>query len=194
MKVRIDYEHIFFDRYMLDKESEAIHITELVLKEKGFEYIREGVTFDVKAVCADEEMEAVKLFELLKREFFIIAREISQLPCQNVDKSTELVKYMRENYLNVALTVEEICEEINLSRNEADNFMKKEYNVTISEYIRNLRVEKASALLKEGFSVAECCDLCGFGSVKTMQRAFKSVYNATPSEWRAYNLDSKDAK
>lgn len=196
---KANYEHIFFDRFIVDKEKEARFIISKALDEMECNFSEENMVFTIENADFNKEMELEKLCDTLKREFFIILKEQeAEKPAPVKHDFSHLVSYVRQNYLYDTLTIQEICEKTNFSRNEADRIFLKEFNMTVSEYIRTLRTQKAGEMLVLGHSVEECASLCGFGSVKTMQRAFKKVYNATPAEYResctmAPNLDSNDA-
>jgi AraC-like DNA-binding protein len=56
-------------------------------------------------------------------------------------------------------------------------------NLSISEYVKNMRLEKARELLKENkLNVSEIADLTGFTSVSLFSRSFKQAYGHSPSK------------
>ncbi len=195
MILKMDYERIYFERFKnIDKKREADYILIKALEEIGCKFNKDGEYYRVEADF-DQLMQIEKLKTILKKEFFILTDE--KKPHEKTitkDVYSEIINYIRQNYQYETLTVDEICENVNLSRYEAEKYVKLNNGVTISEYIRNLRVEKAQEMLKENITTQLCARLCGFGSVKTMQRAFKAVCGVSPSEWRSANLDSKEAK
>jgi len=55
-----------------------------------------------------------------------------------------------------------------------------------ARYVQRLRVERARQLLeREGLSVEQVADACGFGSTETMRRRFVHVVGVSPSDYRA---------
>ncbi len=194
MILKIDYEHIFFDRFEnIDKKGEADYIITKALTEIGCSFKKDADSYIIEADF-EKSVEIEKLKGILKKEFFILSHEEKPTETIKRDICSELIGYIRRNYQYDTLTVDEICEKVNLSRYEAEKHIKAQEGVTITEYVRNLRVEKAKELLKENITTEVCAQLCGFGTVKTMQRAFDAVCGITPARWRAANLDSKEAK
>lgn len=195
MILKIDYEHIFFDRFEnIDKMRETDYIITKALEEIGCTFKKDANCYNIEADF-EQSVKIEKLKGILKKEFFILTDE-KKLDEKAVksDICCEIISYIRQNYQYDTLTVDEICENVNLSRYEAEKYVKRQYGITISEYIRNLRVEKAQEMLKENITTELCAQLCGFGSAKTMQRAFGAVCGITPAKWRSANLDSKEAK
>lgn len=195
MILKIIYDRIYFDRFEnINKAEEANYIVAKALEEIDCD---EKIENDRFSVPDDGEvyMKVGKMRDILKREFFILFEEcVEEVKEAESEAYENLVKYIRRHYQYDTLTVDEACESVNMSRYVADRYMQKTYGVTMSEYIRNLRVEKAKEMLKEDVTIEVCAGLCGFGSVKSMQRAFKNVCNLSPGAWRRSNLDSKQGK
>lgn len=195
MVLKIDWDEIYFDRFEIeDKEGEAKYIFEKALEESGFKFEKVGEYYKT-AETADEKDVIYNLKQILKREFFIILREVNIEDGSYIEKDyEEIIDYVKKNYQYDTLTVGEICDSVGISRYEADRYTEEKYDLTVSDYIRNFRVEKAMELLGENVTTEKCARMCGFGSVKTMQRAFKNVCKLSPNGWRSGNLDSTDGK
>ncbi len=195
MIFKVNYDRVYFDRFEnINKAAEARYIVEKALEEIECEARWDAECFEIEE-DSEKHIKFEKMRDVLKREFFVLieecAKEKEESHCEMYEN---LVRYIRRHYQYDTLTVDEACESVNISRYAADRYMQKTYSVTTSEYIRNLRVEKAKEMLKEDVTVEMCAGLCGFGSVKSMQRAFKSVCNLSPGAWRSSNLDSKEGK
>lgn len=55
-----------------------------------------------------------------------------------------------------------------------------------AHYVQRVRVERARQLLeREGLSIDEVADACGFGSTETLRRRFQHSVGVAPSEYRA---------
>ena len=62
---------------------------------------------------------------------------------------------------------------------------KQSVGKSVAEYLQQLRLERASTLLKETeASVISIAQECGFASVSYFNRIFKAAYGITPSEYR----------
>lgn len=196
MKLKIDFEHIFFDRFELsdsEKEREAESIIREVFKNCAY-LVKDGIV-EITPKNIDDEMHVEKMADTLKKEFFILLSEekVEAVPRKETPLEA-MEKYIRKNLLYETLTVAEVCENAGITRSAADRLFLNAYGSTVSEYIKEKRVEKAQKLLKEGEKLKECADLCGFGSLKTMQRAFNAVCGMSPRQWQRHNLDTKGLK
>ncbi|MEE1048164.1 MAG: helix-turn-helix transcriptional regulator, partial [Clostridia bacterium] len=59
---------------------------------------------------------------------------------------------------------------------------RRDFNKTVTEYIREKRISYADTLLKTtNLSVSEIAFGCGFQSIQTFNRLYKEYYNQTPS-------------
>jgi len=80
--------------------------------------------------------------------------------------------------------VEELSVEIGLSRVHVYRKIKHLTGLSVSEFIRNLKLKKAVTLLSEsGKSVAEIAYETGFSSPSYFSKCFKDLFNQTPSEY-----------
>lgn len=197
MVFKIDFEHIFFDRYVLsqkEKKNEAFKIIERLFKNAKLD--KDGCRMEIYTSDAREEIEFNKKQRLMEREFFVLLslqQEIEEA-AEAPDIIAVAEKYIRENYLYEALCPSRVCEKCGISRKVLDTGFNKRFSKSVSEYIKHIRVTKAVELIKSGEKMENVAYLCGFGSIKTMQRAFKSVYGKTPNEFRGGRLDTKDSK
>lgn len=197
MIFKIDYEHIFFDRYSLseeEKKAEAFGILEKLFE--GAQFDKDKCMMKVGDCCAREEKEFNRKLRLIKREFFILALlwQEPPLPVKEPDIIDVAEKYIREKYLYDYFCASYVCEYCNVTRKVLDNGFNKRFSKSVSEYIKYIRVKKAAELIGMGERMDKIAELCGFGSIKTMQRAFKTVYGKTPVEYRSGRLDSRDSK
>lgn len=195
MKFKVDYEHIFFDRYTLtesEKKEEALKILERVLKDELID--TENCIVEICADCAEKEMALIRVIKLLKKEFFLILEEEKIEKREEPDMIDYAEKYIIENYLYEEFCALRVCDRCNMKRGALDDAFKKRFSKSITEYIRDLRVKKAIELIGENEKMEKIAYLCGFGSVKTMQRAFKSVCGMTPGNYRLGRLDSMGSK
>lgn len=193
MKFTVDYEHIFFDRYVVNKKNEAEYILQKAFDEIGCMVFINNNEIVVEAHDLEAQVKTDDVIKLLKLEFFILLKEYEEIEETVVkDSFAEAVQYIRERYLEESLTVEEICQSCSMNRSALDRIFADKADMSASEYIRHIRVEKAKELVALGERMETIASLCGFGSVKTMQRAFKAVYGRTPAEYRMGKLDSKE--
>lgn len=199
MKFNLDFEHIFFDRYDLS-DNEKVHEAEKIIEKafKGMEYEAdwEKRVFNVEPYGIESEIRLNEIIKMLKKEFFILLKiEESVKPtAKKVDCVEKAERYIRQNYLYETLSASEVSDYCKTDRKALDKAFEKRYSKTLSEYIKYVRVEETKNHIAAGGKMEDIAYLCGFGSVKTMQRSFKSVCGKTPGEYRRSLLDSKDTE
>ena len=82
------------------------------------------------------------------------------------------------------LSVERLCNIFGCSRTTLMNSFKHKYNITLGNYIKNLRLEKAAEMLKSNKSIKEISIDTGFSEQNYFSKVFYSKYNMPPSEYR----------
>ena len=98
-----------------------------------------------------------------------------------MQKVTVLVK---EN-LGKDLTVDTLCAGMNMSRTSFYNKIKALTGMTPNDFIRNIRMQEAAALLKsQRYTVAEVADMMGFADPKYFTDTFKKFYGVPPSIYK----------
>ncbi|WP_436516036.1 hybrid sensor histidine kinase/response regulator transcription factor [Ekhidna sp. To15] len=98
-----------------------------------------------------------------------------------IRKAMETVnKYLADEAFNV----ESFQKEMAMSRMQLHRKLKALTNFSASEFIRDLRLQRASTLLSNGhMNVAETAYSCGFNSLSYFTECFKEKYGATPSKF-----------
>lgn len=85
---------------------------------------------------------------------------------------------------DVSLNVVTLSSQSGLSSKRIYHLLKSSVSMTPTDYIRHLRLERASILLRQGgFSVSEVLYLVGFSSHSYFTKCFKAKYGTTPREW-----------
>ncbi|MFZ6741652.1 helix-turn-helix transcriptional regulator [Undibacterium sp. JH2W] len=84
-----------------------------------------------------------------------------------------------------SISLEHIASEVHHHPVHLAREFKRYYGMTIGEYQRQIRVELAARLLKEGkLPLSEIALACGFASHANLCRSFKAAYAMTPSQYR----------
>lgn len=96
----------------------------------------------------------------------------------------ELLKYIRTNY-GSKLSLDLLASHTHLSREYLCRYFKKQTGKNISDYILEVRMEKAKEMLRTTtHTITEIGIFCGYPSVSSFQRSFKKSESMTPSEYR----------
>lgn len=81
-------------------------------------------------------------------------------------------------------SIEKGSEKLGLSRVHLYRKVKELSGITPTDFLRNYRLKKASALLKQrSGTISEVAYATGFGSPAYFSKCFKAVYNITPTEF-----------
>ena len=91
---------------------------------------------------------------------------------------------IEKNLANPAFDVEILAEPMNISAVQLRRKLKALTGQTAIEFVRNYRLEKAAALLKnKQGNVSEVAYWVGFESLPYFSKAFQERFGKKPSEW-----------
>lgn len=86
---------------------------------------------------------------------------------------------------NTDFSIDQLCQEIGLSRSQLYRKLKSETGLSTSLYIRQVKLEQASILLSNAqLNISEICYQSGFTSPQNFTKYFKEAYGLTPSKYR----------
>ena len=96
----------------------------------------------------------------------------------------KFIALIEENYSDPDFSIEKGSEKLGLSRVHLYRKVKELSGITPTDLLRNYRLKKASALLKQrSGTISEVAYATGFGSPAYFSKCFKAVYNITPTEF-----------
>ncbi len=134
----------------------------------------------------DQCTKTEELEEYCRRALYEFAKLVADIKAEKtVSGYTEQCKdYIYKNY-NRKIYLEDIAEGIGISPGHLSRVFHKEMDISIQEYIRKFRVERAANLLKYSeASLAEISDYVCFHSQSHFGNAFKKYMNMTPKQYR----------
>lgn len=125
----------------------------------------------------------------LKQQLPALSQTIQLDPQMTQSKDyvfTERVKtIVKEHYQDETFSVEEFAAALYFSPRALQLKMKALYNLTPSDYIRNIRLEFALELLKNSdLAIGLIAQQVGFNSQSYFARCFKSKYTMSPKQFR----------
>ncbi|MGM9642419.1 MAG: AraC family transcriptional regulator [Eubacteriales bacterium] len=121
----------------------------------------------------------IEIFCFINRKDIRHSGETEQLP-ENINA---LRQYLDANFTEIN-SVTEVAEQFFYSREYVSRLFKKYYDTTILDYIHKLRIAKSQSLIAEGMPIIDVCYAVGFSSLSTFIRAFKSITDMTPSQYK----------
>lgn len=156
--------------------------------------------FDVKGLSRDliecEYLdEARDVFsKQIKKSIMEILIEDKLKSENSIKNIAKLAKEIIETeYSDLDLCVDYIADKLGVHSRKLSTGFKDAYNMSIVEYINNLRLEKSIAILKEKkVSVKDVVSMVGFGSEAYYYRVFKKRYGTTPLKYIELNNDKQN--
>lgn len=111
----------------------------------------------------------------------------NKLPLESHQKqeAQRVIDYIKSNYQNSSLSLEDTCRDVGLNRNKLSEILKKNVGMTFSSFVNEIRLKEACRLLTEtDLQVVEISLNVGFGNVSHFNKIFKQAYQKTPLEYR----------
>lgn len=97
---------------------------------------------------------------------------------------SKCIDYIYKN-IQERITVEDLADYVSLSRSHLSRLFKKELNTSISEYIRNRKLDRAKNLLQySDFSAIEITNYLAFASQSHFIKSFERYTGMTPKKYR----------
>ena len=196
-----------FDQSLVDLRDQALHklvfgrkifipktgdsavyhsLAKLVLRLREEYYARnEGYRLAIKAKLYN--MALIFLRKIPSRD--ILPREAAR---RNYSRQImeRVFAFIHSNYSNFELTLDKAAEVAALSKFYFSRFFKEQTGQSFHAYLARVRIGRAEEYLTDSdMPVTDIAYICGFGSIKTFNRLFKTSTGVSPS---CYRLGEKD--
>ncbi len=138
-------------------------------------------------VCEyDATLSRIFLMDNIKVFALEICDHIDEMrKSHNEQLQQKILKFIDTNYSDSNLCAAMIADKFGISKKYFSNFLKEQTNKTYTEYVEDVRLTKALAMIKETeISITEISYQCGFTSQNTFYKAFKRKYDISPSSLR----------
>ena len=96
-------------------------------------------------------------------------------------KIRRVLSYINEN-LGGELRVEQLAEQVYLSKYHFMRLFKAQTGSSVHAYVRQKRLLHAARLIREGMPVSKAAALSGFGDYSAFHRAFRESFGISPGE------------
>ena len=94
-----------------------------------------------------------------------------------------IMNYIQENYLTI--TLDDLSKQFFLSKPYLSKFIKDKSGMTFGENVKQIRLNKASTLLRNGnMKVEKVAEASGYQNVEHFNRLFKERFGMTPVQYR----------
>ncbi len=160
-----------FDEYQLIRNCFKLNIDDYLLKSN---YDESSVATSILNILNDKLGEKSKANDTQTYSY-----EISKV-----------LDFLNKNYHNT-ITLKTLSSSVNYSEAYLSHLFSNELGVTITEYLTNLRVEKAKILLDTtSFKVYEIAIKVGFQNTEHFSRSFKKYAGISPKKYKQTSSDS----
>ena len=138
---------------------------------------------------ANPSKKAVLVIEILEmisspKDLVQILHSTPSLDISHNEKLLRIDRYISTNLLG-KISLEEVASYLGMNRTYFCMFFKKHYGKGFADYVNDLRIDKASALLlNEDRTMADIARECGYKTVPYFNRAFKRSKGVTPGAYR----------
>ena len=171
---------------------------------RDFEYAKKAVSLGVveyieKPVTVSKMEEALKkIYEqhISRAEYMRIKKRVEEIGLViQEDAGRESVsdaagrmitiakKYLEKNF-NEDISLEKLAKIARMNPTYFSMRFKKEVGLNYIKYLNTLRLEKAKALLHQGYKVNEVARDVGYTSTRYFSHIFKSTYGFTPEQYK----------
>ncbi|MBQ8525882.1 MAG: PocR ligand-binding domain-containing protein [Clostridia bacterium] len=175
-----------------------------ILDKKDVEYARERVTeISLKyGYNVDEMLSKLSKVKCTTTEAIQSAANImSMCACylytnKIIKNKTDILSYQLKDYVDTHLSddlsVKTLCNVFYISKTKLYYLAKDAFNIGISDYIRNKRLEEAKKLLTETKKpLYQIAEETGLGDANYFSRNFKSSVGISPKEYRKNSNSEK---
>ncbi|KQL32830.1 AraC family transcriptional regulator [Bacillus sp. FJAT-25509] len=95
-------------------------------------------------------------------------------------------KNLIHSNLEKVLKLDEICNELNLSKFKFIRYFKTHTGISPYQYFLNCKIERAKQLIEKNRDIYSAVSECGFVDLTHLNKHFKSVYGTTAYEYMSY--------
>lgn len=190
--IRVILQDIFSYDNLRNRKAEYIkniyyEIIRIILK--NFSVIDDyDNSLDIGRLLSDEVIEQSdnpqQIVEYLYNTVTLILKEdkSANVNCREIIGKAK--EYIKKNYVK-EITVKELASHFSVNPNYFSTIFKQETGVTLTNYLKDTRIEKACDLLKNTQStIHEIAQIVGYEDTQYFYRVFKKTLGLTPLEYR----------
>jgi len=103
---------------------------------------------------------------------------------QNRDIIYKAVSFIKNNFHNKNISLNDVANEIGLSTSYFSKLFKEELGLSYIDYLNKVRIDASKELLKRDYSLAEIAQRVGFSDQSYFSKVFKKIEGISPGRWR----------
>jgi AraC-like DNA-binding protein len=134
---------------------------------------------------ASQDMNACRaLILLILSRSLPLVELVKNKEIENYDLTYLIVSYVAEHFQE-SLTLTDLANHLNVSKYYLSRIFSAKLNTSFNQYINYIRTNYASTLIQStNYTLTRISVDSGFESQRTFNRAFKEIYQLSPSEYR----------
>jgi two-component system response regulator YesN len=129
-----------------------------------------------------DSLEPAALGERMRNYISGITQKCYEMRKQPSGQSILKVARYIESHYNEKLLLEEMANHVYMSASHFSVLFKQHMGKSFSDYILDIRMEKAKQLLEKGYPVNEAAERVGYQDMRHFSKTFKKYYGVNPSE------------
>lgn len=162
---------------LLRPDAKTLNIIKATINKLNVAYTGKGYGSDVLT-----RLYVLELLILLNRVY--LESDVAAMKGDIVYNSRidEIIYYVNAN-LDKDLSLDALSARYYISKYHLLREFKRHTGYTLYGYIRQKRLIAAKALLKDGMSITDVCQACGFNDYSNFIRAFSKTFNISPKKY-----------
>jgi len=156
-----------------------------ILPEYTDEYNK--LTEELRVQTADKSVHgSMVIASIVFRMLYFIYRSAAAQTENSSPSQNELIRRIIEvvNSEYATLTsAADIAAKLNYSPNYLSQYFKKYMNISLHEFLIQMKLSVSTSMLLNGYSVSDCASHCGFASTSYYIDVFKKRFHHTPKQY-----------
>ena len=145
--------------------------------------------FDQKPFCFELRIKGI-LCEIFAKILEESKREVPEFVASNqleLERLEQMLGYIHEHY-DSGISLQQMAEQIHLSREGCCRLFKKMTGKTITGYLGDYRLGKSLQLVQSGqYSITQVAEMNGFSNASRFASAFRKRFGYNPGEYNRFN-------
>lgn len=97
----------------------------------------------------------------------------------------EIMEYVKKNYMNSALCLNEIAENVYITPNYMNSLFKKKFGKTVGQYITDVRIQMAKELIMDRkIKLSDVAEMVGYNDAGYFTKVFRKNVGISPKDYR----------
>lgn len=188
-----------YDVYQQDDKTQYLHLSEVAPVEHLTNLSAHEMTWFMNISnsihdywYSEEELGRYRSQLLFQEALYWMAKNNIQNR-SDTDSGLQLTKDYIDQHYNESLPLDKLCRMAGLSLKYYSELFKKQYGVSVTEYIASVRMEHAKRLMMDpDLKLREIAHLVGYPDEFYFSRKFKKMVGASPSAYKSGLYSCKD--